>query len=87
VSDFLASSWMQDLAVNLAASLVLFGGGYLIGKWRGRRPRIGRNLEQHEFYPGRSASSARSPSTSRPAGNAAAGCASSPASNHRRSLS
>lgn len=46
-----ASSWVQDLTVNLAVSLVLFGGGFLIGKWRGRRQRLGRNLEQYDFYP------------------------------------
>lgn len=51
MSDLLASAWVQELTVNLAASLVLFGGGYLIGKWRGRRQRLGRNLEQYDFYP------------------------------------
>jgi predicted transcriptional regulator YheO len=51
MSDILASPWLQDLAVNLAASLVLFSGGFLIGKWRGRRQRLGRNLEQYDFYP------------------------------------
>jgi len=51
VAEFFAGSWIQELAVNLAASLVLFGGGFLIGKWRGRRQRIGRNLEQYDFYP------------------------------------
>lgn len=49
--DFLSNPWLQELGVNLAASLVLFSGGFLIGKWRGRRQRLGRNLEQYEFYP------------------------------------
>ncbi len=51
MSDFLSNLWLQELGVNLAASLVLFSGGFLIGKWRGRRQRLGRNLEQYEFYP------------------------------------
>lgn len=51
MSEIIASPWFQDLAGNLAASLVLFGGGFLIGKWRGRRQRAGRNLEQYDFYP------------------------------------
>lgn len=51
MTELLAGSWIQELAVNLAASLVLFGGGFLIGKWRGRRQRMGRNLEQYDFYP------------------------------------
>ena len=51
MSDFLANPWLQELGVNLAASLVLFSGGFLIGKWRGRRQRVGRNLEQYDFYP------------------------------------
>ncbi len=51
MSEIIASAWLQELAVNLAASLVLFGGGFLIGKWRGRRQRLGRNLEQYDFYP------------------------------------
>jgi predicted transcriptional regulator YheO len=51
VGDVFAGAWIQEIAVNLAASLVLFGGGFLIGKWRGRRQRVGRNLEQYDFYP------------------------------------
>ena len=51
MSEIITSSWFRDLAVNLAASLLLFSGGFLIGKWRGRRQRSGRNLEQYDFYP------------------------------------
>jgi len=51
MSDLLASSLLQELAGNLIASMVLFSGGFVIGKWRGRRQRLGRNLEQYDFYP------------------------------------
>ncbi len=45
------AAWIQDVAVNLVASLILFAGGFLIGKWRTRRQLQGRNLEQYDFYP------------------------------------
>lgn len=51
MSEIIAIPWLQELATNLAVSLVLFTGGFLIGKWRGRRQRSGRNLEQYDFYP------------------------------------
>jgi len=51
MSEFLSIPLVQELGINIAASLVLFSGGFLIGKWRGRRQRIGRNLEQYDFYP------------------------------------
>jgi hypothetical protein len=51
MSEFMSNPLVQELGVNMAASLVLFSGGFLIGKWRGRRQRTGRNLEQYDFYP------------------------------------
>jgi hypothetical protein len=45
------AGWVQDLAVNLVASVVFLAVGYAIGKWRTRRQLAGRNLEQYEFYP------------------------------------
>jgi predicted transcriptional regulator YheO len=43
--------WLQEVGTNLAVSLLVFVGGYLAGKWRGRRQGLGRNLEQYDFYP------------------------------------
>jgi hypothetical protein len=40
-----------EIGGNLLASMVIFAGGYLIGRWRVRRQLRGRNLEQYEFYP------------------------------------
>lgn len=51
MSDMNLLSWVQDIAVNLTVSLVVFAGGFLAGKWRTRRQFAGRNLEQYEFYP------------------------------------
>ena len=42
---------MQDIAINLLVSLLVFAGGYLFGRWRVRRQLRGRNLEQYDFYP------------------------------------
>ena len=49
--DLISSSWLQEIATSLVVSLVLFSGGFLLGKWRGRRSMRGRNLEQYDFYP------------------------------------
>jgi hypothetical protein len=49
--DVSLMSWAQDIAVNLTVSLIVFAGGFLIGRWRTRRQLAGRNLEQYEFYP------------------------------------
>ena len=49
--DLLSSPWVGDVAANLVVSLIIFAGGFLIGKWRGRRLARGRNLEQYDFYP------------------------------------
>ena len=49
--EFLSGSWVRDLVVNLAVSLIVFAVGFLIGKHRERRMARGRNLEQYDFYP------------------------------------
>ena len=49
--ELLSSPLVQDLAVNLAVSLIVFATGFLVGKRRERRLLRGRNLEQYEFYP------------------------------------
>jgi hypothetical protein len=49
--EILSSSFLQDIAVNLAVSLLVFTGGFVLGKWRARRQALGRNLEQYNFYP------------------------------------
>ncbi len=40
-----------ELLVNVAASAVLLGFGFLIGKFRERRSRDGKKLEEYDFYP------------------------------------
>jgi hypothetical protein len=40
-----------DLLVNLIASAILLGFGYLGGQYRERRLHQGKNLEEYEFYP------------------------------------
>jgi YheO-like PAS domain len=51
VGDIVASSWLRDIAVNLVVSALVFGAGFLIGKYRQRSLMRGRNLEQYDFYP------------------------------------
>jgi hypothetical protein len=51
MSDLISSDWLSDIATNLTVSLIVFAIGYLFGKWRGRRARHFRNLEQYDFYP------------------------------------
>jgi predicted transcriptional regulator YheO len=51
VPDFLSADLLAELAVNMVASLILFAGGFLVGKRRERALLAGRNLEQYEFYP------------------------------------
>jgi Uncharacterized protein conserved in bacteria len=41
----------QEVVINLLVSLLVFAGGYLLGRWRVRRQLRGRNLEQYDFYP------------------------------------
>lgn len=40
-----------DLVVNLVASVILLGFGYLVGQYRERRLQQGKSLEEYEFYP------------------------------------
>jgi len=40
-----------ELAVNVLASVILLGFGFLGGKYRERRLQHGRNLEEYDFYP------------------------------------
>jgi YheO-like PAS domain len=49
--EILSSTFIQDIAVNLAVSLIVFAGGFVLGKWRARKQATGRNLEQYDFYP------------------------------------
>jgi hypothetical protein len=51
VQDIIASSWLQEIAANLIVSALVFGAGFLIGKYRQRSLMRGRNLEQYDFYP------------------------------------
>jgi len=36
---------------EVTVSLILFVGGYLIGKYRERKSLMGKNLEEYDFYP------------------------------------
>lgn len=40
-----------ELLINVLASVVLLGSGFLVGKYRERRQRGGRSLEEYDFYP------------------------------------
>jgi hypothetical protein len=51
MSNLFAMSWFVDLLTNLAVSMIMFVGGYALGKHRERRLLAGRNLEQYECYP------------------------------------
>jgi predicted transcriptional regulator YheO len=41
----------SELVINVLASAILLGFGYLFGKYRERRLQRGRNLEEYDFYP------------------------------------
>jgi predicted transcriptional regulator YheO len=45
----------NDITVNVVASIIasaiLFAGGFLWGKYKERRRKFGRNLEEYDFYP------------------------------------
>jgi hypothetical protein len=51
MGEALSNPLLHELTVNVAASLILFVGGFLFGKARERRQQRGRNLEQYDFYP------------------------------------
>ena len=40
-----------DLFINIVASVILLGFGYLVGQYRERRSQLGKSLEEYEFYP------------------------------------
>ena len=42
---------ISELVVNVLASAILLGFGYLYGQYRERRLHLGKNLEEYEFYP------------------------------------
>lgn len=42
---------LSDIAINIFASLIFLGAGYLFGKYRERQSRLGKNLEEYDFYP------------------------------------
>ena len=42
---------LVELLVNILASAILIAGGYFGGKYRERRSRQGKNLEDYSFYP------------------------------------
>src|ERR1700739_1829880 len=45
----------NDITVNVIASVIasaiLFAGGFLWGKYKERKRKLGRNLEDYDFYP------------------------------------
>lgn len=40
-----------ELIVNVMASVILLGFGFVFGKFRERRAQAGKNLEEYDFYP------------------------------------
>ncbi len=42
---------LNELAINILASAILVVAGYIWGMYRERRSRMGKNLEEYEFYP------------------------------------
>lgn len=42
---------LGELVINVMASVILLGFGFVFGKYRERRARAGRNLEDYDFYP------------------------------------
>jgi predicted transcriptional regulator YheO len=49
------AAFQSDLALNIiasiVASLVFLGAGFLLGKYKERRRKFGRNLNEYDFYP------------------------------------
>lgn len=42
---------LGELVINVMASVILLGFGFAFGKYRERKARVGRNLEDYDFYP------------------------------------
>src|SRR6185503_12384782 len=47
----LAADWFGSVFTNVAASLVLLAGGFLIGRYRERKKLQGKALTEYDFYP------------------------------------
>jgi predicted transcriptional regulator YheO len=45
------SSLSESVVVNVLASLILFGGGFFIGKYREKKRARGKNLDEYDFFP------------------------------------
>lgn len=48
--EFMEGSFVH-IAAEVVTTLILFIGGYLIGKFREKRLQKGRNLDEYDFYP------------------------------------
>ena len=42
---------ISELVINIGASVILLGFGFVFGKFRERQMAAGKNLEEYEFYP------------------------------------
>ena len=49
--DLLSNPWVTSFVSELAAALVLFALGFLIGKHRERKRLKGRSLDEYDFFP------------------------------------
>ena len=47
----IAADWFGSIFTNVAASLVLLVGGFLIGRYRERQRQQGKALTEYDFYP------------------------------------
>lgn len=43
--------WVGSMATNILASLVLLGGGFVVGRYRERKRLQGKALTEYDFYP------------------------------------
>ena len=49
--DLLESTFVTKLIAEIAAALIIFVGGVLIGKYRERKRLHGKSLDEYDFYP------------------------------------
>src|SRR6201981_2826892 len=49
--DALKSDITVNVVASIIASAILFAGGFVWGKYKERRRKFGRNLEEYDFYP------------------------------------
>jgi len=47
----ISHSIVVPVAAEVVVSLILFAGGYFIGKYREKKLARGKNLEEYDFYP------------------------------------